>query len=118
MEFDPEFNNEFNRVFNNTNVPEANDYTPEILEDTYFNMELAMPRGQNDGPEFAKVTKRLRDANGLLIGTKNDNPLLNTRIYEVEYTDTYKASLTANSTAMNIYAQVNDEGNLYVYSVA
>ena len=45
MEFDPEFNNEFNRVFNNTNVPEANDYTPEILEDTYFNMELAMPRG-------------------------------------------------------------------------
>lgn len=114
MEFDPEFNNEFNRVFNNTNVPEANDYTPEILEDTYFNMELAMPRGQNDGPEFAKVTKRLRDANGLLIGTKNDNPLLNTRIYEVEYTDAYKASLTANSTAMNIYAQVNDEGNLYV----
>jgi len=43
-------------------------------------MELAMPR-ESDGPEYARVTKRLKDANGLPIGTANDNPLMDTRIY-------------------------------------
>ena len=47
-------------------------------------MELAMPR-DDEGPEFFRVTKRLRDANRLPIGTENDNPLLDTRINEVEY---------------------------------
>jgi hypothetical protein len=34
-----------------------------VFDDTYVNMELAIPR-DGDGPEFAKVTKRLRDKNG------------------------------------------------------
>ena len=84
-----------------------------MLEDTYLNMELALSR-DGDGPEFAKVTKRLRDANGIPIGTAHDNPLLDTRLYEVEYMDGYKASLAANAIAMNMFAQVDDEGNRYV----
>ena len=75
-------------------------------ENTYVNMELAMDRG-GDGPEFAKVKKRLRDANGIPIGVANDNPLLDTRIYEVEYLDGYKASLSANEIAQNLFAQVH-----------
>ena len=72
-----------------------------------------MDRG-GDGPEFAKVKKRLRDANGIPIGVANDNPLLDTRIYEVEYLDGYKASLSANEIAQNLFAQVDEEGNRYV----
>jgi hypothetical protein len=47
-------------------------------------MEVAIPRSGGE-VEFAKVTKRLLDKNdGLPIGTANDNPILDTRIYKVE----------------------------------
>ena len=44
-------------------------------------MEIALPRGGGDpeDTQFAKVTKRLRDAEGRPVGTVNDNPLLDTR---------------------------------------
>ena len=45
------------------NILEANEYTPEVLEDTYTNMELALPCN-SEGPEFTKVTKGLIDADG------------------------------------------------------
>ena len=34
-------------------------FTPYIFDDTYLNMELAIPR-YVDGPDFAKVAKCLR----------------------------------------------------------
>ena len=121
LEEDDDFAEEFNNVFNNTNIPEADkeitfpegDHTPEVFQDTYLDMEVALPR-DTDGPEFAKVTKRLRDANGIPIGTSSDNPILDTRLYEVEYMDGHKASLTANSIAQNMFAQVDEEGNRHV----
>ena len=76
-------------------------------------MELALPR-DGEGPEFAKVTKRLRDKDGLPIGTANDNPILDSRLYEVEYLDGHKASLAANAIAENLFAQVDDDGNRFI----
>jgi hypothetical protein len=76
-------------------------------------MELAIPR-DSDGPKFARVTKRLKDKDGLPIGRANNNPILDTRMYEVEYPDRHKASLAANAIAENMFAQVNDEGNWHV----
>ena len=38
IESDPIFNEEFNKIFNNVDIQEADDYTPEVLEDTYLNM--------------------------------------------------------------------------------
>ena len=113
IEDDEDFREEFQKVYNNKDIPEADDYTPEVLEDTYVNMEVVLPR-DSEGPQFAKVTKRLRDANGIPIGTANDNPILDTRMYEVEYLDGYKASLAANTIAENLFAQVDEEGNRYV----
>ena len=84
MEEDPDFKKEFTRLFSNIDIPEADEYTPDVLEDTYLNMEIALPR-DGDSSQFARVTKRLRDANGIPIGTAHDNPLLDSRIYEVEY---------------------------------
>ena len=98
------------RVFNNTEIPEADKPTPEVLDDTYLNMEIALPR-DSDGPEFARVTKRLRDANGIPIGTANDNPILDSRLYEVEYIDGHKASLAANAIASNLFSQIDNESN-------
>ena len=113
IEEDEDFREEFERVYNNKDIPEADDHTPEVLDDTYVNMEIALPR-EEGGPQYAKVTKRLRDANGIPIGTSNDNPILDTRLYEVEYLDGFRTSLTANAIAENLFSQIDDEGNRFV----
>ena len=112
-EFDSNFNEELNKIYNDPNIPEADDFSPESLEDTYMNMELAITR-DNAGPEFTKVTKRHRDADGLPIGKAKDNLLLDTCIYEVEYPDWYKVALVANTIAFSLVAQVDVEGNRHV----
>ena len=111
---DPDFEEEFQRVISDKDLEEADvAFDPEVYEDTYTNMELALDRG-DEGPTFAKVTKRLKDAEGRPIGTANDNPILDTRMYEVEYLDGYKTSLTANTIAENLFAQIDTEGNRHV----
>jgi Reverse transcriptase (RNA-dependent DNA polymerase) len=114
VDLDDEFIEEFKKVISDESIPEADrEFTPDAFDDTYLNMELALPRSGAE-VEFAKVTKRLRDKNGLPIGTANDNPILDTRIYEVEFPDGHKASLAANIIAENLYAQVDIEGNRHV----
>ena len=56
----------------------------------------------------------MRDKDGLPIGRSNNNPILDTRMYEVEYQDGHKTSLAANAIAENMFAQVDDEGNRHV----
>jgi hypothetical protein len=56
------------------------------------------------------VNKRVRDEEGDLVGNSNDNPLLDSRKYEVEYADGHVEELTANIIAENLIAQVNEEG--------
>ena len=43
-----------------------------------------MDRGGNE-PELARVRKRLRDQDGNPIGTESENPIVDGRIYEIEY---------------------------------
>ena len=78
-------------------------------------MEIALPK-DGESVQFAKVTKRLRDANGLPIGVARDNPILDTRIYEVKYHDDHKASLTANTIVKNLFSHVDEEGNQHFLS--
>ena len=84
-----------------------------MLQDAYLNMELSLPR-DDEGPEFSRVTKSLRDNEGILIGIANDNPLLDSRIYEVEYNNGHKTSLSANSIVQVMFVQADDEGNRFV----
>ena len=58
LEEDEDFRKEFQNIYNNLDICEADDYTPEVLEDTYLNMEIVLPR-DDKGSEFVKVTKRL-----------------------------------------------------------
>ena len=75
-----------------------------LQQQLFMNMEVSLPR-YTEGPDLYHVTKRLKDANGLPIGTANGNPILTTRLYEVEYVDEHKASLTVNIIAQNIFHQ-------------
>jgi hypothetical protein len=73
LQCDPDLQEEFNFIVNNSGVLEAdNNFTPDIFEDTCLNMELAVPR-DSDGPELARVTKRLMDKNGLPTGKANND---------------------------------------------
>ena len=43
-----------------------------------------------------------------------ENPMLDTRVYEVEYLYGHKAPLAANTISENIFSQVDEEGNKFV----
>ena len=114
FEEDPDFAEEFHEVISYNELKEADDaFTPDVY-DTYLNMELAIPQGDSLEPRLARVTKRLEDANGLPIGLANENPILDTRMYEAEYLDGGRMSLAANSIAENLFTQIDDKGNQQV----
>ena len=114
FEEDPDFAEEVREVISNNELKKADDaFTPDIY-DMYLNMELAIPQGDSLEPRLARVTKRLKDANGLPISLANENPTLDTRMYEVEYLDGEWTSLAANNIAENLFAQIDDEGNRQV----
>ena len=75
-------------------------------------MELKLDQG-GDRPKFARVKNRLKDANRRPIGMANDNPILDLRMYEVEYCDGYVAAMAAKVINENLFAQVDQEGNIF-----
>ena len=112
---DFDFIDEFQSVVSNNEIKEADEeFTDDTYDDRYLNMELAVPRGDNPNPQYAKVTEWLRDADGIPIGTANENPILDSCMYEVEYRDGTKASLVANYIAENLIAQIDQAGNRHV----
>ena len=93
-------------------MPEAYaNLTPDLFNDTYLNMELAIPI-DGYGSEFSKVTKSLRDKDRLTIGISHNNIILDTIIYKVEYKDNQKYLIADNAIAESMFAQVNGEGNV------
>ena len=109
---DLDFIDKFQMVISSKEIKEAHEeFTPDTFDNKYLNMELALPKGDDPNPQMAKVMKRLRDANGIPIGTVNDIPILDSRMYEVKYQDGTKASLVANYIAKNMFAKVDQEGN-------
>ncbi len=68
-----------------------------------------MPWG--DDLQYAKVTKRLREKDGIPIGTAHDNPILDTRMHEVEFGDGHTEAYVI---AENMFAQVDSEGDRHV----
>ena len=69
---------------------------------------------RGDRPEFSRVKKILKDANGRPIGVANDNPILDLRIYEVEYCDGYVLAMASNVITENLFTQVDQEGNRFL----
>ena len=89
------------------NHQEADEYTPETF-DGYLTASVLLPRG---GEVLqAQVVGRKRDANGNPVGRAHSNPILDTREYEVEFSDGSRDVYTANLIAENMYSQVDDEG--------
>ena len=89
----------------------------EITEDeTLTNVEVIFPRG--DGTQhIGKVIERKRGPDGTPIGRRNDNPIMDTREYVVQYPDGTEDSLTYAKVVEHIYSQIDAEGNqLHIFS--
>ena len=76
-------------------------------------MEISIDQ-HDDGPKFARVTKLSKEKYGLPIGKAYENPILEFRIYEVEYADGYKTAMAENAIANNLLAQVDQDGQRFI----
>jgi hypothetical protein len=101
--------------FDGTNAmdPEYGDaeITPEI-GDNYLSAKLMLPKGG----VMVKgcVTARKHDRDGNPVVNVNDNPILDTRSYIVNFDDGNQTELTANMIAESLYSQCDPDGNQYV----
>ena len=59
---------------------------------------------------LSKVIGCKRDHHGRPIGQAHDNPILDTRVYEIEFPDGHVAEYTTNEIAESLYAQIDEEG--------
>jgi hypothetical protein len=75
---------------------------PEI-GDNYLSAELMLPKGSVLVKSCVTACKRDRDGNP--VGCANDNPILDTRSYIVNFNDGDRTELTANMIAESLYSQ-------------
>jgi hypothetical protein len=80
----------------------------QSMTDLLLNAEVLLPRGES--MQMAKVVKRAVDNDGRLVGTFNENPTLNSMIYDVEFPDGVTKQYAANIIAENILYQVDSNG--------
>ena len=97
-------------MFDSTDVKEDDDRFTPYSYDNYINMELALDQG-GEQPKYSRFKKRLKDNQGRPIIITSENPILDTRMYEVKYQDGHTVALEANIIAENLFAQVDEEGN-------
>jgi hypothetical protein len=89
-------------------TPEADEYTLEAYSE-YLMAEVVLPHGGESAS--VKVTMCKRNALGRPIGP--GQPMLDTRMYEVEFPDGSTEAVMTNLIAENLYLQVNAEGNSF-----
>ena len=97
-------------------IPEHNDPVDDNgvplyeqpITDHWVNNEVCLPQGEKHS--MAKVKSRSKDADGNIIGQYNDNPFLNTMVYDVEFPDGTIKEYAANIIAENMFAQVDPQG--------
>lgn len=79
------------------------------LYDRFIHAEVSLPQGEK--LSSAKVIGVSKDSNGDSVGLFNENPLLNTIIYDVEFPDGMVRQYAANTIAENILSQVDEDGH-------
>jgi Reverse transcriptase (RNA-dependent DNA polymerase) len=80
--------------------------------DLYIHMEVGLRRDPELPLQRAKVKRRKLDESGTPMGAPHPtgNPLLDQRLYEVDFLDGTQETLAANILAESILAQVDEDG--------
>ena len=94
-------------------VEDTVDATGKLLNqhpayDRIINAEVALQLEEE--VTTGKVTRRALGPDGQVAGTYDDNPFLNTTIYEVEFPDGQVKDYAANIIAENMLTQVDSDG--------
>ena len=83
--------------------------------DAYIGAQVVLPSKDGESLVLTKVASRKRDSDGKVTGKSNVNPILDTRVYQVEYPDGAVAEYSANVIAENILSQVDGDGHNFSY---
>ena len=78
------------------------------MTDTLINNEVLLPHGEE--LIIAKVLRQLVEEQGKVIGNTDENPILNTLIYDVEFPDGNIKKYSANVIAENVFVNCDYEG--------
>ena len=87
---------------------EADEFPMPDAYDQYLTANILIER--QGEPMRGTVVRRAKDQHGAAIGIPNNNPLLDSREYEVEYPDGTVDVLTANQIAESLYSRTDAEG--------
>ena len=77
--------------------------------DKYTGRQLVLHDGEGN-EVLCRVKGRKRHSNGTQIGEYNPNPILDTRLFDVEYPDGRVEAFTTNKIAEALYSNVDDQG--------
>ena len=83
--------------------------------DNYIGAQVVLPSKDGESLVLTRVTNRKRDSDDRVLGRSHDNPILDTRVYQVEYPDGATAEFSANVIAENILSQVETDGFNFSY---
>ena len=88
---------------------EGLDLEDPTVYDKFIGARVRIARG--DDFFTGTVKRRKRDEDGNLIGHEHENPILDSRMYEVEFLDGRVEQYTANLLAEAMYSRCNEEGH-------
>ena len=80
----------------------------QSMTDLLINAEVLLPQG--DSQQMAKVIRRSIDSDGFVLGEFDENPILNSLVYDVEFPDGVVKQYAANVIAENVLSQVDTSG--------
>jgi hypothetical protein len=95
-------------------MPEVDGFNQETY-DAYAVAQVQLPKG--DDMAIGTIVKQKCDHDGNPIGRHDVNPILDARIYEVEFPDGEVLEHAANVIAENLYSQLDEEGHHQVVFV-
>ena len=79
--------------------------------DKYIGAKVIVP-GKDAIPVLAEIRGRKRDSTGNPVGVEHPNPILDSRVYELEFPDGRVEEYSMNTIVENLVAQTDDDGCL------
>ena len=95
---------------------DADLYAPQdsaVAEITDEHIGLSLDLPLNGEMKHGTVVSRKRTHDGSLVGTKHNNPVLDSRIYTVDFGEGTYADYSTNLLMENLYSQVDEDGAQY-----
>jgi hypothetical protein len=78
--------------------------------DEYIGAQMVVPGKNGEGDILAKEHSRKRNSSGRLVGEAHPNPILDTRVFNIEFPDGHVEEYATNVVAENLYSQVDENG--------